>query len=181
MFAMLFPTTALAHEPEDVLSVQRQSGSHRYTVRLVTGQFRPHGRHLQWVRLKPHKDEFLPGYRVGSKFCVFGYGYEPVGYSRAEILHRSVLKELERHTEIRSLIATVDGQPWVVRPRLIRDLLDPHTLKDQLLTTLSPDGKTLWMRNKGSLHGAAYWVMWILHADGRQNRVDDDGPRYLGN
>ena len=150
MIAMMIVVSgALLRDHEVVLSITRQSGTHRYTVRQVTGQFRPHGRDLVWARLEPKKDGFLPGYRVGSKTWIFGYGYEPVGYPRADIAHRSVLKELEKHTEIRSLSVTVDGQRWDVKQDLIRDLLDPHTLDT---FTIVPRDAIKW--------GIAKWVNW---------------------
>jgi len=177
---LLLFTAGRANGPDQVLAVQRQNGVHRYSIRLETGPFQRHGRKLVWVPLDVKRDAFLPGYRRGHRSIVFWHGYEPVGYTRAEIAHGSAWSVLKKRSEIRSLNVTVDGQRWKVQERLFRDLLDPHALKYQLLTTLAPDGKTLWIRNKGSVHGSAYWVMWILHKDGRQNRVDDDGPRYLG-
>ena len=171
-----FASLTLPEGEQWVSEVRRRSGPHRYMLRTVVATFHPRGRTVFWVRLAPGLDQFLPALKSGSTTRIL-FGWKEFT-TRSEIARRLAGEVLEHDqcTELRSVTLTVDGRRWRVRRSLICDLLFPPRADENLLTSLSPDGRTLLVRGCFGVHGAKGWVRWTYHRDGTQTRSPADPP-----
>jgi hypothetical protein len=175
LLAILLPLSLPSRSdyPTGVFVVHRRYGHHVVDLSLTIKNFHSRGRKIVWDKLK--MDEYLPAFERESKKVEF-YGYEP--FQAKEIAGVSTLRLLQsRNTEVTGMRISVDGRRWPVKHWMYEDLLDPHMDDWELVTQLSYDGKTLIAYEKGSVHGAMYWVKWTFRSDGRQSRTEDWPPR----